>query len=230
MNAPPSAPRRIRSTPSSSSERYASLTDTRLVLYCRAISRSAGSLWPATSLPSEICFLIRRTIVSDTRPGRPVLANIVEVSRSAILLRIFRVVVKLEIETILRLRLVEARLHDDGRRQRRLRHLRLQERAAARRGKRNRRLAGDDAAREPFRNEGPRVVVVDVQSELRGRGMRRLEVPVIGRHDEVAAVLRVVIAVRPQRIFPDERAPVDRARAGIDLIHLRVQGTRERHR
>src|SRR5262245_31901983 len=165
MNAPPSAPRRIRSTPSSSSDRYASLTETRLVLYCRAISRSAGSLCPATSLPSEICFLIRRTIVSDTRPCLPVLAHICGVSRTAILLRIFRVIVKLEVETILGLRAIEARLHDDRRGQRGLRQPRLQERSARRRRKRNGRLAGDDAAPEPCWNEGPRVVVVHVQAE-----------------------------------------------------------------
>src|SRR5260370_30761527 len=71
MNAPPSAPRRMRSSPSSWSERYASRTDPRLVLNCRAMSRSAGSLWPADRRPSEICFLMRRAMISDTRPGRP---------------------------------------------------------------------------------------------------------------------------------------------------------------
>src|SRR5229473_3131328 len=146
MNAPPSAPRRIRSTPTSSSDRYASLTETRLVLNWRAISRSAGSLWPATSLPSVICFLMRRTMVSDTRPWRPTLASITAFSRTLqgtstavrapfewidrlcgrALLRLFRVVVELEVEPVLRLLVVEARLHDDRGGQRRLRHAGLE--------------------------------------------------------------------------------------------------------
>src|SRR5262245_24584769 len=76
MNAPPSAPRRMRSSPTSSSDRYASRTETRLVLNCRAMSRSAGSLCPTARRPSEICFLIRRAMTSDTRPGRPELLSI----------------------------------------------------------------------------------------------------------------------------------------------------------
>src|SRR5437867_5472533 len=70
MNAPPSAPRRMVSSPSSSSDRYASRTETRLVRYRCAMSRSAGSFSPGSSAPSEICFLIRRAIVSETRPDR----------------------------------------------------------------------------------------------------------------------------------------------------------------
>src|SRR6266849_11096753 len=190
MNAPPSAPRRIRRTPTSSSDRYASLTETRLVLNWRAISRSAGSLWPARSLPSEICFLIRRTMVSDTRPWRSTLASMTAFSRtlqgtstadrrrrrcSGGSLRLFRIVVELKVETVLRLFVFEARLHDDRRRQRRLRHARLEERAARRRLEWNPHLAHDDAAREPPGDERPRVLVVDVQAELRWRRVRRLQ-------------------------------------------------------
>src|SRR5215471_17128401 len=40
------------------------------------MSRSAGSLWPAARRPSEICFLMRRAMTSDTRPGRPELLGI----------------------------------------------------------------------------------------------------------------------------------------------------------
>src|SRR5689334_1931012 len=40
------------------------------------MSRSAGNLWPAASRPSEICFLMRRAMTSDTRPGRPELLGI----------------------------------------------------------------------------------------------------------------------------------------------------------
>src|SRR5258706_5743052 len=163
MNAPPSAPRRIRSTPSSSSDRYASLTETRLVLNCRAISRTSGSWCPTASLPSEICFLIRRTIVSDTRPWRPTLARITAFSRtpqgsstavrarrlrSAALLRLLRVVVELKVEAVLRLGVFEARPHHDRRRQRCLRAGRFEERAAGRRLDGDRRLAADNAARE----------------------------------------------------------------------------------
>src|SRR5260370_155925 len=160
MNAPPSAPRRIRSTPTSSSDRYASLTDTRLVLNWRAISRSAGSLWPATSLPSVICFLMRRTMVSDTRPWRPTLASITAFSRTpqgtstAVralfeLLRLFRVIVKLEVEPVLRLLALEARLHHDRDGQRRLRHAGLEERSAGCRPERDRPLPGRDPPPEP---------------------------------------------------------------------------------
>src|SRR6266850_4194953 len=38
------------------------------------MSRSAGSFSPGRSAPSEICFLMRRAIVSDTRPDRRVRA------------------------------------------------------------------------------------------------------------------------------------------------------------
>src|SRR5436190_12498516 len=234
MNAPPSAPRRIRRTPSSSSDRYASLTDTRLVLNWRAISRSAGSLWPARSLPSEICFLIRRTMVSDTRPWRSTLASMTAFSRtvqgtstadprhgrcSAALLRLFRVAVELEVEAVLRLFVFETRTHHDCRRECDLRNARVEEHSARRGLEWDRLLAHDDAARESFRDERPRVLVVDVQPELRRRWMRRLNVPVVRRHDEVAAVLRVVVAVRPQGVLRDARAPVDRALAGVDLVH-----------
>src|SRR6266850_333667 len=171
MKAPPSAPRLIRSTPSSSSDRYASLTDTRLVLNWRAISRSAGSLWPARSLPSESCFLMRRTIISDTRPWRPALPSMTAFSRtsqstSTALLRLFRVVIELKVEAVLRLCVFEARLHHDCRRQRRLRHAGLEKRSAGCRLVWDRRLADDDAAREPSRDERPRVLVVDIQPEL----------------------------------------------------------------
>src|SRR5215831_8116409 len=40
------------------------------------MSRSAGSLCPAARRPSEICFLMRRAMTSDTRPGRPELLGI----------------------------------------------------------------------------------------------------------------------------------------------------------
>src|SRR5882672_9826634 len=153
MNAPPSAPRRIWSTPSSSSDRYASRTETRLVLNWRAISRSAGSLWPATSLPSEICFLMRRTMVSDTRAWRPTLANMTAFSRTPLgtstahisvgLLWLFRVVVKLKVKVVLRLFVFEARLHHDRRGQRGLRHAGLEERSTGRRLERDRRPAHD---------------------------------------------------------------------------------------
>src|SRR4029077_20750449 len=39
------------------------------------MSRSAGSLWPAVSRPSEICFLIRLAMTSETRDVRPELGN-----------------------------------------------------------------------------------------------------------------------------------------------------------
>jgi hypothetical protein len=62
------------SRPSSSSDRYASRTDTRLVRYRSAMSRSAGSFSPGRSAPSEICCVIREAIASDTRPDRRVRA------------------------------------------------------------------------------------------------------------------------------------------------------------
>src|SRR5258706_254418 len=46
------------------------------------MSRSAGSLCPAGRRPSEICFLIRRAMTSDTRSARPEVANIQAFSRT----------------------------------------------------------------------------------------------------------------------------------------------------
>jgi hypothetical protein len=52
--------------------------------------------------------------------------------------------------------------------------------------------------------------------------------PVVRRHDEVPAVLGIVIAVRPQRVRRHEGPPVDRAPAGIDLVDLGMHRARER--
>ena len=60
--------------------------------------------------------------------------------------------------------------------------------------------------------------------------MGRLQVPVVRRHDEVPAMLRVMVAVRPQRIFRHQRAPVDRASPGTGLVHLLVDRAGERQR
>src|SRR4029453_18076182 len=100
---------------------------------------------------------MRRTITSDTRPRPRALANM-----RGILLRLFRIVVELEIEMVLRLLMLEARLDRDRRRQRRLRNCRFEERSTGARLERNRRVAADDAAREPLGEEGPGELVVDV--------------------------------------------------------------------
>jgi len=60
--------------------------------------------------------------------------------------------------------------------------------------------------------------------------MAAFQMPIVGRHEEVAAVLRIVIAVRPQRIPGDERPMVNRTPAGIDLVDLRMRRARERER
>ena len=71
------------------------------------------------------------------------------------------------------------------------------------------------------RCERPAVVVVDVEPEEARRGMHAFEVmPVVRRHEELAAVLRVVIAVRAQRPRPDARRAVG-ADAGLEMLESR---------
>ena len=54
-----------------------------------------------------------------------------------------------------------------------------------------------------------REIVVEIQPEHAGRDIRAFEVmPVVGRHEEAAAVLRVVIAVRARRILALHRLAV----------------------
>src|SRR5262245_12633089 len=98
---------------------------------------------------------MRWTIVCDTRLRPRALANMF-----GILLRLFRIVVELEVEVVLRLLRFEARLDRDHRRQRRLRHARFEVDAAAGRSERNRGTARYDAAHERLRDERARVVVV----------------------------------------------------------------------
>src|SRR4029450_10178308 len=112
---------------------------------------------------------MRRTMASDTRPGPRAFANMVR-----ILLRLFRIVVELEIEVVLRLLFLEACLDRDRRRQRGLRKAGFEERSATASSERNGLVAVDDAAREPLRNEGAGVLVVHIQAEARRRRMCRL--------------------------------------------------------
>src|SRR6266545_2273874 len=111
----------MRRTPSSSSERYASLT---------AHARKHVCILPDTVRPVNWA--------GDTDDDRPRL------------LRLFRVIVELKIKLILRLFLFEACLDDNGRRQRRLGHARGEKRSGRRGPERDRRVIDDDPAREPL--------------------------------------------------------------------------------
>ena len=80
------------------------------------------------------------------------------------------------------------------------------------------------------RRERPAVVVVDVEPEDACRGMHALEVmPVVRRHEELAAVLRVVIAVRAQRPASDARRAVG-AGARLEMLGGAIGRARPRER
>ena len=60
--------------------------------------------------------------------------------------------------------------------------------------------------------------------------MRDLQVPVVRHHEERAAVLRIVVAVRPDGVLRDERAAAARTAAGIEGLDRRVHRAGEGER
>ena len=79
-------------------------------------------------------------------------------------------------------------------------------------------------------DERTAVVVVDVQPEDPGRRMHAFQVmPVVRRHEELAAVLRIVIAVRARRPMADARRSVG-TDAGLEMRRRAIRRTRPRER
>ena len=85
---------------------------------------------------------------------------------------------------------------------------------------------------DPGSRELPAEVVVDVEPEhARGRMDAFKVMPVVGRHEELAAVLRIVIAVGAKRPSSDARRTIP-AGAGFEVLGgpIGAAGPRERHR
>src|SRR5262249_57667142 len=89
---------------------------------------------------------------------------------------------------------------------------------------------GEGGPAKTVGDEGPRVVIIDIELKQPGGRAGHLDVPVVRRHRELPAVLRVVIAVRTKRVLLDERSSVDRTAARSELGDLRMGRARERQR
>ena len=83
---------------------------------------------------------------------------------------------------------------------------------------------------DPVARERPRVVVVQVESKHARARMRTLQMMKVVRcHEELTAVLRVVIPVRAKRPLRDHRFTVG-TRTAVDLVDVRAVGARPRQR
>ncbi len=94
-------------------------------------------------------------------------------------------------------------------------------------------LLGDDAAPNLFgiaRTKRPGEIIVDIHPESPGPRIRAFDVmPVVRRHEEGAAVLRVVIAVRARVVSRNRRRPVG-AGSRLELGNLAVGRARKGER